>query len=236
MSATNLDRLYAVLAELASTALQGRPLRELPGRDALPERGVYFFMEPGELRRCDPSASRVVRVGTHALSKGSRSTLRGRLQQHLGTRQGNGNHRGSVFRLHVGAALLARDGLVLPTWGSGSSAPAALESDAAARSAEAALEQRVSLHIGAMPVLWLAVPDDPGPDSDRAYLERNAIALLSSGRAPADPASAGWLGHHSARREVRDSALWNVNHVDARCEPGFLDRLEALVAAAGRRR
>jgi hypothetical protein len=33
-----------------------------------------------------------------------------------------------------------------------------------------------------MPFLWLAADDDPGPSSQRAYIERNAIALLSKFR------------------------------------------------------
>ena len=31
-----------------------------------------------------------------------------------------------------------------------------------------------------MPFLWLEVPDPPGPDSLRGYIERNAIVLLSN--------------------------------------------------------
>jgi len=51
--------------------------------------------------------NRVVRVGTHGLKTGSTSTLWGRVHQHRDTREGGGNHRGSVFRLHVGQALAA---------------------------------------------------------------------------------------------------------------------------------
>ena len=61
---------------------------------------------------------RVVRVGTHALTAGSRSTLRQRLIQHRGQTSGPGNHRGSIFRLLIGQALLARKGLLCcSSWG-----------------------------------------------------------------------------------------------------------------------
>ena len=62
---------------------------------------------------------RVVRIGTHALAAcGSRSTLRQRLGQHRGGASGRGNHRGSIFRLLVGQALLTRGGLPpCPSWG-----------------------------------------------------------------------------------------------------------------------
>ena len=38
----------------------------------------------------------------------------------------------------------------------------------------------MSRYIGVMPFLHLAVNDEPSPESMRAYLERNSIALLSN--------------------------------------------------------
>ena len=225
----SLKRFYSLVARLADATGQGRSLRELGGRSSLPERGVYFFSEPGEFRAAKPGVIRVVRVGTHAVSTGSKSTLRGRLKQHLGTRAGGGNHRGSIFRLHLGAALLARAGAPLTTWGVGSSAPPALTNNEAARAAEAACEKQVSEYIGGMSVFWVDVADEAGPRSERSFIERNAIALLSNRFAPIDSASSGWLGRFSPRREIRDSALWNVNYVAEVCDSSFLDRLESLV-------
>jgi hypothetical protein len=189
-----LERFYSLLARLGEAPGQGRPIRDLLQHVSLPPRGVYFFLEPGEFRRAYPTAPRIVRVGTHAVSAGSKSTLRGRLKQHLGTRTGGGNHRGSIFRLHVGAALLARDSTSLPTWGIGSSAPLAVRDCEVTQTAEAGCEKRVSEYIGAMSVLWIGVPDEPGSRSDRAFIERNAIALLSNRFAPTDIASETWLG------------------------------------------
>lgn len=225
----DLDRFYSVLKHLADAPGQGRTLRDLPAPSALPARGVYFFTEPGEHRHTDSAVPRIVRVGTHAVSAKSKSTLRGRLKQHLGTRAGGGNHRGSIFRLHVGAALLARDRTSLPTWGLGSSAPESVRQCEATRAAEAEIEQRVSEYIGAMSVVWISVPDDPGSQSNRGLLERNAIALLSNQLSPIDAASAGWLGRFSPRREIRESALWNLNHVADVYDRTFLDLLEVFV-------
>lgn len=202
---------------------QGELLSQQTGRTAWPRRGVYFFREPGEFRAGRPNVARVVRVGTHAVSAGSRSTLWSRLRAHRGGADSSGNHRGSIFRLHVGAALLARDGSHLPTWSVGSSAPKSV------RMTEVEHEQRVSAHIGAMTVLWVDVPDEPGPGSARAYIERNAIALLSNYRAPVDPPSAAWLGRYSPRSEIRDCGLWNLNYLDLDYEASFLDLLEESV-------
>jgi hypothetical protein len=102
------------------------------------------------------------------------------------------------------------------------------------RPAEAAWERKVSEYIGAMTVLWVDVPDEPGANSERAFIERNAIALLSNQLAPMKPASAGWLGHYSPRNEIRQSHLWNLKHVDQTYDPRFLDDLEVAVERTGR--
>jgi len=83
-----------------------------------------------------------------------------------------------------------------------------------------------------MPFLWLAVDDAPGPDSLRGYVERNSIALLSNlGKPPLDAASKRWRGRtcDRGRALVRDSGLWNQNHVEAAYDPGFLDVLERFI-------
>jgi hypothetical protein len=111
-----------------------------------PERGVYFFFSTDE-RRAETNQLRVTRVGTHAVSSGSGTSLWNRLRTHRGansgTYGGGGNHRGSVFRKRVGEALIARHGLgdEYPHWGVGSSA------DRERRLAEHDLEARVSDYI-----------------------------------------------------------------------------------------
>ena len=86
-----------------------------------PNLGIYFFCEAGEARSRSGAGLRVVRVGTHGLKAGSRSTLWKRLSQHRGrARDSGGNHRGSIFRLVVGMALAQQQGIDLPPpWGVG---------------------------------------------------------------------------------------------------------------------
>ncbi len=222
-------RFYDLLGRLDASKMQGLPLRSYDGASGLPSRGVYFFREPGEQRSNDPNSPRVVRIGTHAVSANSKSTLWQRLRAHLGTRIGAGNHRGSIFRLHVGAAMLARDQIDLPTWGKGSSAPPSLRESQAMQALEFAWEQKVSEYIGAMTVLWVNVPDEPSSESTRAVIERNAIALLSNRFTSHDFPSAGWLGRNSPRSEIRRSGLWNLNYVDQGYDPSFLDLFESAV-------
>ncbi|MGE5063221.1 MAG: hypothetical protein ACM3IG_04060 [Myxococcales bacterium] len=83
----------------------------------------------------------------------------------------------------------------------------------------------------AMPFLWLAVDDEPGPQSVRGLIERNAIALLSNlNNSALDPASAQWRGRACLRGGalVRDSGLWNRRHVKEDYDPSFLDVIGGL--------
>ena len=85
------------------------------------------------------------------------------------------------------------------------------------------------MHIRAMPFLWLAVPDPPGPESERGVIEVGAIRLLSNlDRTAIDPPSPAWLGRSAARDTIRRSGLWNVSHVTGSGNADFLSVSSAL--------
>jgi hypothetical protein len=226
----HLGRFYALLGDLEARMGGQRVLATCTSGMGWARRGVYFFRERGEDRSDSGSGPRIVRVGTHALKSGSSAILWTRLSQHKGTLgSGGGNHRGSIFRLIVGTALIGRDGLAYPTWGKGSSAKKDVTTG------EIPLEREVSTVVCAMPFLTLPIDDDPGPQSLRGYIERNSIALLSNhGKLPLDPPSPQWLGRFCNREKVRSSGLWNSNHVDESYDPAFLDELERLIGSADR--
>ncbi|MBK7014465.1 MAG: hypothetical protein IPH39_02570 [Sulfuritalea sp.] len=221
------DRLYSLLQRLAATGNGARRLKECDAQ-RIPKQGVYFFWEGGQFRMTQPFDGRVVRIGTHAVSQGSKATLWNRLRTHRGGQDGSGNHRGSIFRLHVGQALLRKTKREeqYATWGIGQSASQAI------RASEEQIEQEVSAAIGEMPVLWLNVSDSASPDSDRAYLERNLIGLLAGPTGPLDLPSVDWLGHWSTRDAIPSSGLWNVNHVFDEYDPKVVDVLEEYVEMA----
>jgi hypothetical protein len=227
----DLTRFYSLLGHLERRIGGRRLLTSSDGRSGWPQRGVYFFMEHSECRTDSGVGLRVVRVGTHALTSSSRTTLWKRLSQHKGQKaSGGGNHRGSIFRLLVGSTLLKTPGTACPTWGIKNSAPHDV------RILEQPFEQEVSRIIGAMPFLWLGIDDSPGAGSMRGYIERNAIALLSNvGKPPLDAPSDNWRGTACDRGKglVRDSGLWNQNHVDGVYDPAFLDVLEQFVNESG---
>lgn len=225
----HLRRFYEILNRLEISCGGCRLLSNCSSSSRWPQRGLYFFFEKGEVRSVSGSGNRVVRVGTHGVSLGSRTSLWNRLAQHRGTTNLGGNHRGSVFRLLVGSAIAARDHTIVETWGRGQSAPRSV------RDAEHPLEHAVSLHIGAMPCLWVSIDDAASAQSRRAYIERNSIALLSNASTPTEPLdqpSGSWLGLWCPHDDVRSSALWNSRHTSATYDPAFLDELDHYVSRA----
>lgn len=229
----DLVRFYELLDGLEARVGGPRRLGDCTARSGWPDRGVYFFFEDGEMRSDTGTGPRVVRVGTHGLKNGSKETLWSRLRAHRGTSTGGGSHRASVFRRLVGEAIAARTGEPSASWGRGSSPGAAARSTGMSRQKvlefEAPLELDTSRTIGSMSVLSVEVDDEPSPDSLRGVIERGAIGLLSNaGRMALDPPSTAWLGRDSMSERVRESGLWNQDHVDRAYDRSFVASFERL--------
>ena len=210
----DIKELYRLLDVLMRT--QQRRLLSKCSRSNVPLRGVYFFYECGECRSDSGNGYRIVRVGTHALRTGSKTTLWSRLSHHKGNKSGGGNHRASIFRLLAGTALLNSKPQICPSWGRKTKN----------RPCELPTEQLVTKTLGNMWVLCLPIKDK----ALRGFIESNAIALLSNyNKIAVDCPSWGWLGYHCARPKVRKSGLWNQHHVNHKHKPGFLNTLEKLI-------
>jgi hypothetical protein len=108
-----MNEFYEILGELRERVGGCRRLCECKGKSGWPERGVYFFLEDGEFRE-DQKTLRVVRVGTHAITATSKTTLWNRLHTHRGHSDLGGNHRGSIFRKRIGEALLESEAASQP--------------------------------------------------------------------------------------------------------------------------
>lgn len=229
-----LEQLYQTLADLREQIHGPYYLDDVDGTLDWPDRGVYFFFSPNsDLRTMSPADWRLSRIGTVGVSEGSSNTLWNRLRQHRGNVRGKyadgGNHRGSIFRLHVGRALIEKHGWhdQYPHWGEQN--PDA--ETTAVREQEHDLEQQVSAYIRDLPFLWVDVPGEPGPDADRAVIEQNLIALVSHHRRTAGPSDLDWLGYHSEKSEVYQSGLWNVRHVSDLFDPTAIDLLDDHVSS-----
>lgn len=209
---SDLRKLYD-LVDVARSKANSFLLGDLPSRK-LPDRGVYIFLDPDE-RNFAGSRGRIVRIGTHAISEGSKSLLRTRLRAHLGQLDRSGNHRASIFRLHVGRAILERDfgQKRLSTWGVGQDAPKRV------RALELKHEKRVSEYLARLEVVVLPVSDAANKYSLRSVVERQLIALCSESLQPIDHASKAWLGRHSPSSLIVKSGLWNLRDVGSQYDP-----------------
>ena len=225
----DIKEFYNLLNTLHEGLGGYRYLKECNGRSGWPDKGVYFFFEKEEERRQSGAGLRVVRVGTHAVSRGSSTTLWSRLYAHRGSQKsGGGNHRGSVFRELVGYSLSVKNSnLLCDSWGENSSAPRKI------REIEHNLECSVSNYIGAMPFLWLEVEGESSSDNKRSLIERNSIALLSNWNKVdsevIDHASDNWLGSFCPKENIPRTGLWNSEHVDDAYNPDFLNDLRQHV-------
>jgi hypothetical protein len=228
------EQILEVLGDLRDQIAGPYYLADVDGRLDWPDRGVYFFFSPAtDLRSAPAHKWRLSRIGTVGVSQGSSNTLWNRLRQHRGNVRGKyaggGNHRGSIFRLHVGRALIEKHGWhdQYPHWGEQN--PDA--ETTAVREAEHDLEQRVSEYIRDLPFLFVDVDGEPGPECDRAEIEANTIAMVSHHRCSAGPSDLDWLGFHSPKEAVFQSGLWNVRHVADECDPTVVDLLSEYVAS-----
>lgn len=192
-------------------------------KQELPTRGVYVFLDSRE-PNFDGTSPRIVRIGTHAVSEGSKSTLRTRLRNHLGLANGSGSHRGSIFRLHVGRAMLDKENALdqLQSWGSGQDAPAEI------RAKEQEHEVRVGDYLRKLEVFIIEIDDEPSKHSLRASVERQLIALCSEALQPIDTPTNNWLGLHSPMELIVSSGLWNLRDVGREYDPSGIGSVQDI--------
>lgn len=232
---TVLSEFYQTLGDLAEATGGPYYLSDYESSWNFPQRGIYVFFHPSTDPQVDPPTEwSIARIGTVGVSEGSTATLQGRVRQHRGNAsgkygEGGGNHRGSVFRLHVGQALKEKHGWQdkYPHWGSSHrDLPDDLETESL-RQNEHSLEQRVSEYIRSMPFLVIDIPGEPHSDCERARFEKNLIALVSHKRRT-NPAlmNSDWLGISSPRAEINQTGLWNINHVSGFYSESIINELK----------
>lgn len=224
---TTINRFYSALEELNKRTGGPRQMKHCTKSSGWPEQGVYFYLEPNEYRE-NTTTNRVVRVGTHALSEGAKSSFWSRISKHKGSIKSlrGGNHRTSIFRLLIGEALIEKNNIKgVDNWGNRS------KQLLSARQSEYELERLVTKFIGETSVVWLPVEGRGFEDAKRrSYIERNAIALLSNLNKvhSIDPPSTEWLGL-SGRPLIKKSGLWNQQHVEKDHDTGLIGVFEDIV-------
>lgn len=169
-------------------------------QNKLPRSGIYLLFEHGETGH---GGERIVRVGTHT----GVDNLCARLHEHFLTE----NKDRSIFRKHIGRALLTRDGdPFLSSWNIDLTKRENRERFGASvdRDYQSRIEAAVSQYI--RDNFSFVVLEAKDKDK-RLALESKLISTLSL--CEECHASESWLGHHAPHPKIRKSSLWLVNHL-----------------------
>lgn len=180
-------------------------VRNLPRRtfpfdvNEIPENGIYFLLEKGELGH---SGDRIVRVGTHT----GANQLRSRLNQHFV----NENKDRSIFRKNIGRALLSKaNDPYLADWEIDRTTVAArTKFGTGDTTKQQEIEGAVTEYLRQnMSFAVIEVKDA----KERLSFESKAISTLS--HCSECVASEKWLGSFSPKEKIRRSGLWLVNEL-----------------------
>ena len=154
----------------------------------LPSNGIYFFYETTEKCKINGKIiDRIVRVGTHDAD----NRLRDRIYNHY-----NSNKNSSVFRKHVGSAIIKEDkrNVDVDKW---MTQGTPTNKDVEKRITETFKNK---FKFRCVPV---------NSEQERHYLEGRLIATLSFLKHHSDH----WLGRFAKRKYIQESGLWNVDYV-----------------------
>lgn len=169
----------------------------------IPTDGIYILFEKGErAHNCD----RIVRVGTHT----GQGNLRQRLKEHFLTE----NKERSIFRKHIGRALLNRKSdPFLGQWEMGLTTRQERRRNASRIDFKrlSLIEREVSRFICKMFTFCVLPLDDK---CRRLDIEKRIIATVNHCQ-DCFPSN-HWLGKHSPKMPIRNSGLWLIQGLNGR--------------------
>ncbi len=213
--------------------LEQLPLTRYPFRlESLPRNGIYFLYEEGETWG-QRGKQRIVRVGTHT----GNNRFRSRIAEHYLLKEEkmdfNKNRPKpsdrSIFRKNIGRALLNKNNdPYLRVWNISFIERKNREQYGHLRDIqkEKNIERQITQIIRSTFTFRYIKVDDR---EERLELEERLISTLA--KTSPKHISKNWLGLHSPIRQIRQSGLWNVKHVNSprQIEPKHLARLEQLI-------
>jgi len=178
----------------------------------VPKNGLYFWYEEDELGH--GGKQRITRVGTHK----KQGRLQARINEHFG-----GVREGSVFRKHLGGTLMrlnTEPEAEVKAWYEKRKENPRFNDPKFKYYEEGVTKQAEDSSYRVLRV------DD---SNERLQMEEKLIALFSHCETCCP--SKKWLGNHAYRKEIRDSGLWNINHIHSVNEftQSDLPRLRQLV-------
>jgi hypothetical protein len=184
---------------------------------SLPDNGIYFFYEEGEFWGHGGKRARIVRIGTHRKD----GNFKHRIGEHFALderRMGFDATRAaprerSIFRKHIGRALLKQRGdPYLTIWELDFTSRAKRETYGHRRdiAKEKLLESEITALLRGSFSFRFIVADGKGT---RESLERQFIGTVAQCLQCCQ--SQNWLGNDSPKPEIRESGLWQIQHLKA---------------------
>lgn len=166
----------------------------------IPPNGIYILFETGEFAH---GVERIVRVGTHT----GKDKLPSRLREHFITE----NKDRSIFRKNIGRSILNRDNdPFLEQWNIDLTSKAAKEKYKWQIDFQklGEVEKQVTEYIqGNIRFVVCAVDNE----KERSDWEKKIITTVA--QCECCVPSAGWLGRHSPEAKIRESGLWQLQHL-----------------------
>jgi hypothetical protein len=200
--------------------LNRQPLSSYPfDVNLLPTNGIYFFYEHSEFSGHNAAQARIVRVGTHR-----NGNFRNRIAEHFllnerkmeFTVDQSPPHDHSIFRKHIGRALLSKNGdPYLSVWDTDFMKRKTLDAKKHLRniSKEVAIEKQVTQILREQFFFRFIEIEDEEQRIGKQGFERALIGALASCDlcGPSD----NWLGRYSPDIRIRETGLWQVQHLKA---------------------
>jgi hypothetical protein len=187
--------------------------------DRLPEDGLYFLYERGEVWDHGEERPRIVRVGTHR-----QGNFRSRIAEHYLLNESKMNFNEgrsapkdrSIFRKNIGRALLNRDShSYLEVWEIDFTTESSQDQFGHLRDIplEKRIEKEITRIIREDFSFRFVLLADQKLRMGGSGLESRLIGTLA--RCGECRPSLGWLGRYSPKPAIRQSGLWLVHHLKA---------------------
>ncbi len=185
----------------------------------LPENGIYFFYEDGEIWGHGGNKPRIVRIGTH-----KEGNFRNRIKEHylLDVSKMNFDKDKpkpsdrSIFRKNIGRALLNRDrNDYLKIWEIDFMTRGNRESLGHKRDIdkEKRIESAITKMLRERFSYRFVMIDSELERMGGKGLESSLIGTVA--RCKLWKTSDNWLGNHSPKKQIKESGLWLVQHLKA---------------------
>jgi hypothetical protein len=196
------------------------PLVKFPfNLEQLPENGIYLLYEDGEIWGHGGSNPRIVRIGTH-----KDGNFRSRIKEHFLLDESKMNfdaskpapHERSIFRKNIGRALLnrAKDDY-LKIWEIDFTTKRNREEYGYLRNIqkEGKVESEITGILRKGFSFRFIIADDQMERMGAKGLEGSLIGTVAHCKLCRP--SSNWLGSHPPKKQIKESGLWLVQHLEA---------------------